>query len=72
MAFAALEGGMPLMVLLMCMVHAAMQLSPTHVCLTVAAEYFEVTLGDLVRRTLPMALLFAALMIVYYNILLLF
>lgn len=71
MAFAALEGGMPLMVLLMCMVHAAMQLSPTHVCLTVAAEYFEVTLGELVRRTLPMALLFAALMIGYYNILLL-
>lgn len=71
MAFAALEGGMPLMVLLMCMVHAAMQLSPTHVCLTVAAEYFQVTLGDLVRRTLPMALLFAALMIGYYNILLL-
>ena len=72
MAFAALEGGMPLMVLLMCMVHAAMQLSPTHVCLTVAAEYFEVTLGALIRRTLPMALLFAALMIGYYNILILF
>lgn len=69
LAFAAIPGGMPLMVYLMCITHAASQLSPTHVCLVVASEYFHVTLGDLVRKTLPLSLLFCVLMTVYYNIL---
>ncbi len=72
LAFAAIPGGMPLMVLLMCMCHAASQISPTHVCLVVASDYFHITLGDLVQKTLPVSLLFASLMIGYYNILLLF
>lgn len=71
LAFAALPGGMPLMVLLMCMSHAASQVSPIHVCLLVAADYFHVTLGELIRKTLPKTLIFCALMIVYYQILLL-
>lgn len=45
LAFAAIPGGMPLMVLLMCMCHAASQVSPTHICLVIAADYFHVTLG---------------------------
>lgn len=72
LAFAAIPGGMPLMVLLMCMCHAASQISPTHVCLVVASDYFHITLGDLVQKTLPISLLFAVLMIGYYNILLFF
>ena len=32
-AFATIQGGMPLMVLLMCICHGASQLSPTHICL---------------------------------------
>lgn len=72
LAFAAIPGGMPLMVLLMCMCHAASQVSPTHVCLVVAAEYYHITLGELIRKTLPVALTFAVLMIGYYNILILF
>ena len=71
LAFAALDGGIPLMVLLMCMCHAASQLSPTHVCLVVASDYYGVTLGDLIRKTLPRALLFCMLMIIYYNVLIL-
>lgn len=71
LAFAALPGGMPLMVYLMCITHAASQVSPTHICLVVASDYFHVTLGDLVRKTLPISLLFCALMTVYYHILLL-
>ncbi|MCD8016789.1 MAG: DUF401 family protein [Oscillospiraceae bacterium] len=47
-AFAAMDGGMPLMVFLMCMAHAASQISPTHVCLVVAADYFHITLGELI------------------------
>lgn len=70
LAFAAIPGGMPLMVYLMCITHAASQLSPTHVCLVVASEYFHVTMGDLVRKTLPLSLLFCVLMTVYYNLLL--
>lgn len=72
LAFSALGGGVELTVLLMCMCHAASQVSPTHVCLVVAAEYYHISLGALIRKTLPRALLFCALMIGYYNLLLLF
>ncbi|WP_440896346.1 DUF401 family protein [Amphibacillus sp. Q70] len=66
-AFAAIpNGGVPLMVLLMCMTHAASQLSPTHVCLLVASEYYHISLMDLLKKTLPFSLLFAFLMIFYY------
>ena len=67
LAFAALpDGGMPLMVLLMCMSHAASQISPTHVCLVVAAEYYGVTMGDLIKKSVPYCLLFVVLSIGYY------
>ena len=71
LAFASIPGGAPLMVYLMCMAHAASQLSPTHVCLVVASDYFHITLGDLVRKTLPMSITFCVLITVYYNILVL-
>lgn len=57
-AFSTIQGGMPLMVLLMCVCHAASQLSPTHICLVVVVDYFKVSLGDLIRKTLPRSLLF--------------
>ena len=70
LAFTAIpNGGMPLMVLLMCMCHAASQVSPTHICLVVAADYFHVTLGELIRKTLPRALIFCVVMVGYYQIL---
>ena len=69
LAFAALDGGMPLMVLLMCMVHAASQISPIHVCLTIASEYYGISLGELIKKTIPASLLFAVLMIGYYLVL---
>lgn len=73
MAFSALpQGGMPLMVLMMCMCHAASQVSPTHICIAVAAEYYGVTFGDIVKKTLPRIFIFCALMIGYYQLLLLF
>ncbi len=68
LAFAAIPGGAPLMAYLMCMAHAASQLSPTHVCLVVAADYFRVTLGDIVKKTLPVSIAFCVLMTVYYNV----
>ena len=72
LAFAALEGGMPLMVLLMCMAHAASQVSPVHVCLLVAAEQFDVSMGTLIRKTLPKSLVFCGFVLVYYNLLRMF
>lgn len=72
LAFAAMPGGAPLMIYLMCMAHAASQLSPTHVCLVVASDYFHIPLGGLIRKTLPIALTFCVLITLYYHILLLF
>ena len=68
LAFAAIPGGAPLMEYLMCMAHAASQISPTHVCLVVAADYFHVTLGDIVKKTLPVSIAFCVLMTLYYNV----
>ncbi|MCD8220757.1 MAG: DUF401 family protein [Clostridiales bacterium] len=70
LAFAAIPGGMPLMVYLMCITHAASQISPTHVCLVVASDYYHISLGELVRKTIPFSLVFCVLMTVYYQILL--
>lgn len=62
MAMAAMpEGGVPLLVLLMSSAYAAMQISPTHVCLFIAAECFKVNMGGLVKRNIPMILLFLQL-----------
>ena len=71
LAFAALEGTVPLMILFMCMSHGASLISPTHVCLVVAADYFHVSMGELIRKTIPASLIFCALMLVYYNLLVL-
>lgn len=67
-AFSAIPGGAPLMVYLMCVAHAASQISPTHVCLVVASDYFHVTLGDLVKKTLPASIAFILLITIYYNL----
>lgn len=65
------HSGVPLMVLLMCVCHAASQLSPVHLCLAVVTEYYGITLGSLVKKTLPAVVIFCTLMIGYYHLLLL-
>ena len=71
LAFAAVPGaGMPLMVLLMCVIQAASQIQPTHICLVMICEKFGVGLGALIKRTLPWAALFVAFSLLYYNALL--
>ena len=69
LAFAAIDGGVPLMVLLMCMCHAASLVSPVHVCLVVASDYYRISMGELIRRTIPASLTFCALMLGYYLLL---
>jgi F0F1-type ATP synthase assembly protein I len=55
-----------LLVLLMGTTYAANQLSPTHICLTLIAEYFEIPLGTLFRRTIPAIAMTMVFAIGYY------
>jgi len=59
LAFAAMPGGgVALLVLLMCMIYIAMQVSPAHICLAIVTERFETSFIDLVKRTIPVMILF--------------
>ena len=69
LAVMTLGTSIPLLVLLMGMAHAAAQLSPTHVCIVVASEYYHVSFGDIVKQTIPNSLAFAAFIICYYLVL---
>lgn len=62
-------GGLPLVVLLMSCSYAAMQLSPTHICLFIATDYFHTNMGDLIRRTIPIVALFCVFLSVYVGLL---
>ena len=55
------DEGLPFLAMLMGAVWAAMELSPTHVCAFVAADYYHTTFADLVAKALPSVILFAAL-----------
>ncbi|MEF9990458.1 MAG: DUF401 family protein [Romboutsia sp.] len=59
------DAGVPLVVLLMCFSYAAMQVSPTHVCLFIATEYFNTGILDLIKRTIPLILVFSTIVILY-------
>lgn len=63
------HSGLALFVLLMSITYIAMQLSPTHICLTTCAEDFGVKLGELIRKTIPMVLIFTVIAFVYYGML---
>ena len=66
MAFAAIpDGGVPMMVFLMSLTYIAMQISPTHICLLITAEYYNITFIDLVRKTMPVLVSFLVITIVY-------
>ncbi|EHJ55650.1 hypothetical protein STRUR_1740 [Streptococcus urinalis 2285-97] len=53
----------------MCSAHAASQISPTYVCLSVASESYQISLMNLMRITLPKSLLFILFAISYYLLL---
>lgn len=70
LAFAAEpHAGIALFLLLMGMTYAAMQISPTHVCLAIVSEYFGVGIGSLIQKTLPVIFVFVVLLIGYYVLL---
>ena len=67
MAFQAIPGaGLPLLVFLMSCSYIAMQVSPTHVCLTLATEHFRTDFGALIKRTLPVVGIFFVVVVAYY------
>lgn len=70
LAFAAQpNAGLALFLLLMGMTYAAMQISPTHVCLAIVSEHFGVSMGALIRKTVPVITVFAILLVGYYLLL---
>lgn len=64
--------GLALFTLLMCTTYAAMQLSPTHVCLTLCADDYKVPLGSLIFQTIPLVVSFICIALAYFGILSIF
>lgn len=66
LAFASIPtGGLALMILLMCITYIAMQISPTHICLAIVTEAFNVSLADLVKKTFPVVVTFSVITVIY-------
>lgn len=70
LAFATIEGGgLALLVFLMNITYIAMQISPTHICLAIITEHNEVSFTDLVKKTIPVLLVFTLVASIYSYIL---
>jgi len=59
------NGGVALMILLICMLYISMQISPTHICLAVITEYYGTSFIDLVKKTMPIVITFVLISSVY-------
>lgn len=59
------DGGVWLMVLLMCMIYIAMQISPTHICLAIITEHYGTSFIDLVKKTMPIVISFVIISSIY-------
>lgn len=72
LAFTAIPGaGLAQFVLLMGIAYAANQITPTHVCVVIAAEHFKIGFGALVKKTIPVIAAFCVILFMYYYLLLL-
>ncbi len=70
MAFSSVPGaGVPLAVLLQTTMYTAMQFSPTHICIHMAADYFNVSFGKVTRYMLPIAAILLPAAVLYYLLL---
>ena len=63
------NAGVALLVLLLSTCYIGMQISPTHICLAVVTEYFKISMGALVKKTIPVVISFSAILIGYYLLL---
>lgn len=67
LVFSTVTGaGVAMLVFLMTISYVAMQISPAHICLTIATEYFRVSWIDLVKKTLPVIGAFLLVVFGYY------
>ena len=70
LAFASIpHAGAGLLVYLMALSYAAMQISPTHICLAIITEYFRVSWGQLMKKTIPVIVVFVVILTGYYVLL---
>jgi integral membrane protein (TIGR00529 family) len=70
MAFSSIPGaGVPLAVLLQTTMYTAMQFSPTHICIHMVADYFQVPFGKVTRYMLPIAAIMLPAAAAYYLLL---
>ena len=70
MAFSSISSaGVPLAVLLQTTMYTAMQFSPTHICIHMAADYFKVPFGKVTRYMLPIAACLLPAAVAYYLLL---
>ena len=60
------NAGLPLFCLLMGITYVGSQMSPTHICLTLIAEYFDISLARLILKTLPAAMITVIFTVIYY------
>ena len=66
LAFATVpNGGLGLMLCLMCMAYIAMQISPTHICLAIVTEEYGVPFKELVKKTMPIVISFVLISSLY-------
>lgn len=59
------NGGLALMILIMCTTYIAMQISPTHICLAIVVEHYGTSFIDLVKKTMPIVLIFTVVSSLY-------
>lgn len=70
LAFATIpNGGLGLMIFLMCIAYIAMQISPTHICLAIITEHYGTSFIDLVKKTMPVLITFIIIVSIYSYIL---
>ena len=60
--------GPAMLVFIMALSHAGSQMSPTHICLSIIGEYYDVSLGDLIKKTLLPTVIYCAIAVCYYLI----
>ncbi|MDF9867220.1 integral membrane protein (TIGR00529 family) [Bacilli bacterium PM5-3] len=66
------DAGLPLLIYLNCIGFISMQVSPTHLCLFMACEYFKTDILELFKRSIPMVVIFLIVTNIYYLLLNLF
>ena len=73
LAFATVpNAGLTLMVFLMSLSYIAMQISPTHICLGIVTEHFNISFDGFVKKSLPVLLISIVFLLIYITFLGLF